>query len=100
MPVAGALLLAANFEGQLEGELAFLQAASAAGVPYIVKISTWQVYIDEGLDVLYAKWHGQIERKMQEDGTPFTSLRPCWFQQNLSRQANLPLLRDTGSMEH
>lgn len=99
-PVAGALLLAANFEGQLEGELAFLQAASAAKVPYIVKISTWQVYIDEGLDVLYAKWHGEVEKKLQDDGTAYTSLRPCWFQQNLGRGANLPLLRDSGKMDH
>jgi len=98
--IDGALLLCANFEGQLEAEKAFVEACVVASVPYVVKISTWSCYIDEGLEIRYAQWHGEIERVLVASGLPFTSLRPCWFQQNLGRGANLPKLRDTGRFAH
>lgn len=98
--IAGVLLLCANFEGQLDAEKALIELCATALVPYVVKISTWSCYIDEGLEIRYAQWHGEIEQALVASGLPFTSLRPCWFQQNLGRGANLPRLRDTGCFAH
>jgi uncharacterized protein YbjT (DUF2867 family) len=72
-------LLGAGGRGQTEGEIAVVDAAKAAGVRAIVKLSVWEA---AGEAYSFAKIHRPIERAIEASGIAYTFLRPNGFMQN------------------
>lgn len=71
-------LLGTGIVGQAEGEINVVEAARAAGVGRIVKLSVW------GADTeafALAAMHRRIERAIEESGMAWTFLRPNNFMQ-------------------
>ena len=73
-------LLTANPPNQLELEGQLLDAAAAAGVEHIVKLSASSVAEDS--DVNFFRWHREIERRIEESGIGWTHIQPNNFFQN------------------
>ncbi len=70
-----------------EGNLA--QAAVAAGVGHVVKLSVVGAAVDAPLT--FGRLHGRAEEAVQASGVPFTMLRPNGFMQNtLAWAAQIP----------
>jgi uncharacterized protein YbjT (DUF2867 family) len=67
---------------ELEGNV--VDAARSAGVKHLVKLSVWGA--DEG-EFLFARLHGEVERRIIGSGIPYTFLRPTGFMQNILGQA-------------
>jgi len=61
-------------------ETAMVDAARAAGVGRMVKLSAWQA-ADEAFTI--ARWHREVERAIEDRGLAWTFLRPDFFMQNL-----------------
>lgn len=61
-------------------ELNLVDAARAAGVERIVKLSVWGA-AEEVFS--FAKWHRPVERAIEDSGLGFTFLRPNGFMQNV-----------------
>lgn len=72
-------LLGTGGVGQMEGEIAVVNAAKAAGAKKIVKLSVLRA-AEEGY--LLAKLHRPIERAVEASGLAWTFLRPNGFMQN------------------
>jgi len=66
---------------QVEREGNAVEAARRAGVRHIVKLSALGARIDS--QFLIGRIHGEIERKIEESGIPYTHLRPHFYMQNL-----------------
>ena len=83
--VERALLLTPPTPDTVKHHLEFLQAAAAAGVRHVVKLSAFGADADapEG----FGKWHGQSENLLKTSGLKWTMLRPNFFMQNLLGQA-------------
>ena len=64
---------------EMQGQMA--QAARAAGVRRIVKISTEIAHPES--EALIGRWHGLAEQAVEATGLAFFHLRPCNFMQNL-----------------
>ncbi|MGK3982674.1 SDR family oxidoreductase [Sorangium sp. So ce136] len=77
--VDAVFLLGAGGLGQVEGEIAVVDAARAAGAKRIVKLSAWDA---AGEAYSFAKLHRAIERAVESSGLAFTLLRPNGFMQN------------------
>jgi uncharacterized protein YbjT (DUF2867 family) len=63
-----------------ETQCTFIDAAKAAGVPYVVKLSGKESNI--GFDpekFLYTRMHGQVEQHLEASGMAWTHLRPSQF---------------------
>jgi uncharacterized protein YbjT (DUF2867 family) len=77
-----ALFLAcANVDAQVEYECAAIDAAQAAGVRRVVKLSGPRAAVDSW--VLFERWHGEIERHLLGSGVPCVLLRPSAYMTNL-----------------
>jgi uncharacterized protein YbjT (DUF2867 family) len=77
-----ALFLACgNVPGQIEHESAVIDAANAAGVQRVVKLSGPRAAADSPL--LFERWHGEIERRLLGSGLPSVMLRPSAYMTNL-----------------
>ena len=61
-------------------EIAAIEAAKAAGVRHVVKISATGAGADAVSPLLRA--HARVERALEASGLGFTILRPGWFMQN------------------
>lgn len=72
-------LLGTGGVGQMEGEIAVVNAAKAAGAKKVVKLSVLRA-AEEGY--LLAKLHRPIERAVEASGLAWTFLRPNGFMQN------------------
>ncbi len=70
--------------GGTEREGPAVDAAKAAGVRHIVKLSVWGA---DREDFAYARAHRPIEKKIEASGIPWTFLRPNGFMQNYLTQA-------------
>jgi uncharacterized protein YbjT (DUF2867 family) len=79
--VEALFLACANVPAQVEHERAAIDAARAAGVNRLVKLSGPSAAIDSPL--LFERWHGEIERHLRGSGVPFVLLRPGPFMTNL-----------------
>jgi uncharacterized protein YbjT (DUF2867 family) len=79
--VATLFLLGAMSPRQTERELAVLDAALAAGVGRVVKLSVWRA--DEELTPI-ALLHRPVERAIGASGVAWTFLRPNFFMQNFA----------------
>jgi uncharacterized protein YbjT (DUF2867 family) len=77
-----ALFLAcANVREQVEYECAAIDAAKAAGVRRVVKLSGPRAAVDSSL--LFERWHGAIERHLLGSGLPCVMLHPSAYMTNL-----------------
>jgi uncharacterized protein YbjT (DUF2867 family) len=72
-------LLGTGIKGQTEGETNVVNAAKAAGVKKIVKLSVWGA-AGEGFTI--ARIHRPVERAIEASGLAWTHLRPNGFMQN------------------
>ncbi|MFN7964664.1 MAG: NAD(P)H-binding protein [Acidobacteriota bacterium] len=73
-------LLGTGALDQTEKEIAAVDAAKAAGVAHVVKLSVWGAET-EGFS--FAKIHRPVERHLQASGLTWTLLRPNGFMQNV-----------------
>jgi uncharacterized protein YbjT (DUF2867 family) len=62
-------------------ETATIDAAAAAGVCRIVKLSS--ITAEPGAPVTFWDWHGRIERHLRQSGIPTTVLRSSFYMSNL-----------------
>jgi uncharacterized protein YbjT (DUF2867 family) len=65
---------------QIEVTIALVDAAKAAGVRHIVKLSA--IGADPAATFTIGKWHGQTDEHIRQSGLAFTLLRPNSFMQN------------------
>jgi uncharacterized protein YbjT (DUF2867 family) len=63
----------------------FIEAARRAGAKHIVKLSSIAAALDSPCRLL--RWHGEIEKLLEDSGIPHTNLRPSFFMQNLLMMA-------------
>ncbi len=59
----------------------FVDAAKAAGVKHIVKLSQWAASASS--PVRFLRYHAAVEQHIKESGIPYTFLRPNLFMQGL-----------------
>ena len=85
-------LLCAFSESMVELELNAVAAAERAGIRRIVKMSAIKAAPDAPTTI--RRWHGVIERRINESGIAYTHLWPNAFMQNFRRFA--PLIRERG----
>lgn len=93
--VERAFLLSPSSPAQAAQEIAFVDAARAAGVRHVVKLSV--LAADRAPEVVLMRWHSQVERHLADSGLAFTLLRPNSFQQNLVR-SNAPTVAAEGAL--
>jgi uncharacterized protein YbjT (DUF2867 family) len=74
-------LACGNSPGQVAFECAAVDAAAAAGVSLVVKLSGPDAAVDSPL--IFERWHGEIERHLAASGLPRVLLRPRTYMTNL-----------------
>jgi uncharacterized protein YbjT (DUF2867 family) len=74
-------LVCSNVPGQVEYECGAIDAAKAAGVARIVKLSATVASVDSPL--LFPRRHGHIERHLRRSGVPSTVIAPGFFMTNV-----------------
>lgn len=80
--VDSVFLLTATSATQTRDELAVIDAAEAAGVRRIVKLSLWRA--DERLTP-FAELHSPVEERLKRSTMQWTLLRPNFFMQNFAQ---------------
>ena len=75
------LLSCADDPRRVEWETSAIDAAAAAGVRRIVKLST--VAAEPGSPVAFWDWHGQVERHLRASGVPAVILRSTFYMSNV-----------------
>ena len=83
--VEGVFLACANQPRQVEYETGVIDAAQAAGVQRIVKLSALGAEI--GSPVAFWDWHARIEEHLRASGVPYVVLRPTFNAANLLASA-------------
>jgi uncharacterized protein YbjT (DUF2867 family) len=74
-------LACANVPGQIDFECAAIDAAAAAGVAGVVKLSGPDASVDSPL--VFERWHGAIEQHLAASGLPAVLVRPRTYMTNL-----------------
>ena len=74
-------LACGNVPEQVAFECAAVDAAAAAGVSRVVKLSGPDASVDSPL--IFERWHGEIERHLAASGLPRVLLRPRTYMTNL-----------------
>jgi uncharacterized protein YbjT (DUF2867 family) len=92
--VDGVFLACSNQQQQVEYETTVIDAAKAAGVRRIVKLSALGAEI--GSPVAFWDWHARIENHLRASGVPFVNLRPTFGMANLLASAEA--VRYTGKL--
>jgi uncharacterized protein YbjT (DUF2867 family) len=87
-------LTSADNPRKVEHETAVIDAAAAAWVQRIVKLSSPRVEI--GSDLAFWDWHGRIEQHLQDSGVPAVVLRGNFFMSGLLASAEA--VRQTGTL--
>jgi NAD(P)H dehydrogenase (quinone) len=82
--VKAAFLTCGNFQGQVAAEKAFIDAAVAAGCPYLVKLGSVRCYTSMDSAIEYARFHAEIEAHLEKvaGAMKYTVLCPNWFFSN------------------
>lgn len=80
-----------------KGEANLIEAAKAAGVKYVVKVST--LGIDPKAAGTACTYHAQGEKKLMESGIPYTILRANSFMQNFLHH-HAPNIRSNNCFVH
>lgn len=90
-----ALFLACgNVPGQIGHERAAIDAAAAAGVSRVVKLSGPRASVTSLL--VFERWHGEIEQHLAASGLPAVRLRPSAYMTNVLAFAET--VRDAGRL--
>jgi uncharacterized protein YbjT (DUF2867 family) len=92
--VERAFLACGNVPGQVDFETGFIDAAQAAGVRRLVKLSAASAAVDSPL--LFPRWQGEIERHLAASGVPSVLIRPSSLMTNLLMSADA--IRHTGRL--
>lgn len=79
-------LTSANGAEQVAHENAMIDAAAAAGVPRIVKLSA--IHAQAGSPLPGQDWNGRIEAHLRRSGVPAVILRSTWFMSNVLASAD------------
>lgn len=79
--VDGVFLSCANDPRQVEYETRIIDAAAAADVRRIVKLSAYGAEV--GSPLAFSDWHGRIEEHLRASGVPAVVLQPSFFMSNL-----------------
>ncbi len=79
-----AMLISSSAPDMLDVQSAFIDAAAAAGVAHVVKLSG--IMPERDSPFRFARMHGEIERKLERSGIPFTHLRAGEFMSAYFRQ--------------
>jgi uncharacterized protein YbjT (DUF2867 family) len=87
-------LACGNVPGQVEMECAAIDAARAAGVSLVVKLSSPAPAEDSAL--VFDRWHAVIEAHLRGSGVPWVLLRPSTYMTNLLAFADA--IAHTGSL--
>ncbi len=87
-------LACGNVRGQVELERAAIDAARAAGLALVVKLSGPRAAVDSPL--LFERWHGEVERHLLRSGLPWVLLRPSAYMTNLL--ADVETVQRTGAL--
>jgi uncharacterized protein YbjT (DUF2867 family) len=74
------LISSADPEKMAETQKAFIDAASAAGVRHIIKLSCLNADINSS--ARFIQMHGEIEKHLEASGMTWTHIRPTHFMQN------------------
>src|ERR1700733_7019418 len=88
-----ALLISSSDPAMLDVQSKFIEAAKAAGVAHVVKLSGIMPERDSAFR--FARMHGEIELRLEQSGMAFTHLRAGEFMPAYFRQA--PSIAATGS---
>ncbi|MCC3159223.1 SDR family oxidoreductase [Hymenobacter sp. 15J16-1T3B] len=73
-------LLVPFTETMVEDSKRFIDAAKAAGVKQVVKLSVMGAEVEPGIQL--GRWHREAERYLAQSGLPYVILRPNSFMQN------------------
>jgi uncharacterized protein YbjT (DUF2867 family) len=92
--VARVFVSCGNVPGQVGHECTAIDAACAAGVERVVKLSGPRPA--DGSPIPFERWHAQIERHLIASGIPWVLLRPCTYMTNLLMHADA--VRHTGRL--
>jgi uncharacterized protein YbjT (DUF2867 family) len=87
-------LACANVPGQVDYEIAAIEAAKEAGVERVVKLSYSVAAVDSPL--LFPRWHGLIERHLERSGVPSVLICPGFLMSTLLMSAET--IRQTGRL--
>jgi uncharacterized protein YbjT (DUF2867 family) len=79
-----AMLISASAADMAEIQSTFIDAAVAAGVPYVVKLSGIMPEVDSPFR--FARMHGEVERHLERSGLAWTHLRAGEFMHAYFRQ--------------
>jgi uncharacterized protein YbjT (DUF2867 family) len=79
-----AMLISSSDAAMREAQFNFIDAAAAAGVPHVVKLSGIIPELDSPFR--FARMHGEIEQHLAQSGVPFTHLRAGEFMHSYFRQ--------------
>jgi uncharacterized protein YbjT (DUF2867 family) len=79
-----AMLISASAADMAEIQSTFIDAAVAAGVPYVVKLSGIMPEVDSPFR--FARMHGEVERHLERSGLAWTNLRAGEFMHAYFRQ--------------
>lgn len=74
-----AFMMMPNVEQQLDNEKRFVDAAQAAGVSYVVKLSACGASATS--QALLKRYHGKSEAYLEQSGLDYTHVRPNFFMQ-------------------
>lgn len=80
-------LLSGHSPVMVEQQLNAVNAAKAAGVKHIVKLSGGSFIIQEDSPAMIGRGHWQIEQEIRKSGLDWTFLRPGFFMQNFLNMA-------------
>jgi uncharacterized protein YbjT (DUF2867 family) len=89
-----AMLISSADPTMLQVQSSFIDAAAAAGVKHVVKLSG--IIADADSPFRFARMHGEIERRLEASGMAFTHLRAGEFMQAYFRQ--VPSILATGQL--
>jgi len=89
-----AMLISSADPTMLEVQSNFIDAAAAAGIEHVVKLSG--IIADLDSPFRFARMHGEIERRLEASGMAFTHLRAGEFMQASFRQ--VPSILATGRL--
>ena len=89
-----AMLISSSDPTMLEVQCNFIDAAAAAGIEHVVKLSGIMPDLDSPFR--FARMHGEIERRLEASGMAFTHLRAGEFMHAYFRQ--VPAIVATGKL--
>jgi uncharacterized protein YbjT (DUF2867 family) len=87
-------LACSNVPAQVDYEIGAIEAAKAAGVRRLVKLSASVAAVDSPL--LFPRWHGLIERHLERSGLPAVRICPGFLMHTLLMSADA--IRATGRL--